>query len=177
MMTIEKNTVKTNRMKYTQAGVRTVNAGSDFRFSGNVFVADGNISAESPNDIFCSNDSGMPKRKRPVSFTWKKALTLLAALFLIFSTVICVKAVQISDMKTELARLKSDTTGLRYKNEDLLGQIREETDPAHICYKAVQELGMVNSLGADTVYLTVNANGTVTAERSNGNRVIQTGSR
>lgn len=160
--------VQSKKNKYTIAGNRMVAAGSGFCFSNNVYVPGGEVYSEQQGDVFYAKDGEMRKNEFKPLFARKSGLIILSALLLVFVCVIGAKLIHQENIKQQIKASTEKTAQYAKDIAQINLKLIEASDVAKICYQAVDKLGMVNSLGAETVYITMNANGTYTTEKTNG---------
>ena len=161
---------------YTTAGMRLSQHDEAFGIRNNVYIENAQISAERREDVFCARDA-VPVRKRGgYALSKKTSAFLLGMLALIFLIVIGGNGITKASLRGDIGKLYAEADELSDTLSGLRGELDEAYDTQTIRYRAVNELGMVNSLGSETVYITLNANGTFTSERNIGYMAYRTSS-
>lgn len=139
--------------KYTTAG-HFIYPDKGIGVRANVWLPGGQYTAELQEDGFHAPDQAAPVRKReklqvPRWFT----LAVCIIAFIIFFSVIISKAAYNHSLVGKI----NDTQRLAEEHERALAlaqlQLEEKGSRMSICYRAVQEYGMITSAGAESYYI------------------------
>lgn len=140
---------------YTSAG-NPILPGQRIGVGKNVFVPDGDISERNDRDVFVAREQEILMNKRRIKGLSKRnALLLLSILAAVFGFAILQKVGTKMALNREISKLNSQLVLIDAEINDQYAEVINARDSARICYKAVQEMGMVNGNGADTVYITL----------------------
>lgn len=151
--------------KYVTAGVRMV-PNQSVQIRGNVYLPGGEMCERAHSDVFCAQDSEMAaRRKKHYVMNTKAAVCLLAVLVLVFGGIIAGKAIRKSVIKDEIGMITSSLDTLIRQNRINEQKLDEARDTSKICYKAVHELGMINRMGKEAVYIMLDGQGGYIAQR------------
>jgi cell division protein FtsL len=84
----------------------------------------------------------------------KAAVTLMLAVFILFSVIVLVQQGNIIAKNSAISLLNDKITATQTVVSGIQAQIDEASDPVQICYTAAQDLDMVPSESAQAIYLT-----------------------
>jgi len=152
--------------KYVTAGIRSVpNQFAQVR--GNVRLPGGDVNERIHEDVFSAQDSGLRARRRgPLLMSTKLAAFILVLIIAVFGFIIGGKEIARQSIASDINGINESLDQLIAENADNQKQVNEARDPAKVCYLAVNIHGMVNSLGQEAVYITLDGYGGYTAQRS-----------
>ena len=141
--------------KYTQAGTRMV-PGQRMRFMSGVQIGCSEIGETSDSDVYIATEEEKKRYQRKLrGVSRNTAAMILGVITFAMMTVILFKVGYRISLNSSIIDLQEQVFTIENEIREQKDQIAEARDSGRICYKAVQEMGMVNSSGADTVRITL----------------------
>lgn len=151
--------------RYVTAGTRMV-PNQAVQIRSNVYLPGSEVCERIREDVFCAQDSDMyTRRRKHYVMNMKAAVCVLFILVLVFGCIIIGKAVRKNSMRKEINSIASNLETLTEQNRLNAKKLDDAREASKICYKAVRELGMVNRVGREAVYIMLDGNGGYTAQR------------
>lgn len=141
---------KGKSMQYAMAGVQMM-PGMRMNVRSNVYVPDGEAGCEREGNrqpFYAVQQAERPQMQLTVPY--RVAIPLLVCLFLLFFGLIAGKLTQRMNLTNSINDMETNISTLTVANMALQQQVLQNRDQARISYLA-QELGMVSSIGVDTV--------------------------
>ncbi len=141
-------------MRYAQAGVH-MNAGCMMNVRSHVSLPDAEAGRERDTDRQAYVHTGpVPSSKRVIRIPVKWVAAMLGVLVLIFVYRIGGKLNQRASETKQISSMEQAIVATIRENMDLEAKIAVCRDSSRICYRAVQELGMVSSAAVNAVPVT-----------------------
>lgn len=155
--------------KYTTGGQRMI-PDQRMNISGTIMIPGAEITEMNNTDVYVAKDEEMRYNKRRLrEVSGKTAAMVLGSIVAIFAIMILVRVGIKMDLTHSIGELNQSVLDINKELETQKAEIAEARDSGRICYKAVQEMHMVNGLGADRVYITLH--GTTGYSVSKGNLI------
>lgn len=141
-------------MRYAQAGVHAPNSGM-MNVRSHVILPDAEAGQDRDEERRAYVHTGpVPSSKRVVRIPVKWAVLILGALVLFFVFRIGGKLSQRASETKQISSMEQAIVATIRENMDMEAKIAKCRDSSRICYKAVQELGMVSSAAVTAVPVT-----------------------
>lgn len=138
-------------MRYAQAGVHP-SADGMMRVRDSVRLPDADAGKDRDLErTVYIHEGPVPVRKRVLTIPRSAAAFFLGALILFFVIQIGTRLSQRAAESKSIASMEQQIARISAENQSLTLEIAECRDSSRICYKAVQELGMMSSAAVEAV--------------------------
>ena len=139
-------------MQYASAGVQK-NDFNRLRVQSHVYLPDATAGMEQdPQDRKAFvHDGPVPSSRRRFTVSRNAALIFLCVLFVVFGYQVLVRAVAKSQESKNISLMEQSIYNTILENQGYAVEVAQARDSSRICYRAVQELGMVSSAAVEAV--------------------------
>ena len=138
-------------MRYAVAGVHT-SPRMAMNVQSHVYLPDAETGGMEQEERRVYVHKGpVPQYRKTVTIPLRLALIFLGALFIFYGVKIGSRVVQRNRQEQSIQTLRREIASTVIENQGYAAQVKECRNASRICYKAVQELGMVSPAAVEAV--------------------------